>query len=157
MQFTLSGKGKLSRQLGHLSLSATFYASPSSSELKVASLLNVRFLQNRFSFLTRFFIISFCAVDLMATSDDMPSETSPLLGLDGDGAASKALNGHVVSGTILDGALQDGANLERHDSIDERRAAQFEGRPDIRRQLKYILPAISIGVLKAPICLVGSC
>jgi hypothetical protein len=91
----------------------------------------------------------------MATSDDMPSETSPLLGPGGNDVAPKALNGHVVSGIIPDGASQDGANLERHDSIDERRAAQFEGRPEILRQLKYILPAISIGVLKAPIYLVA--
>lgn len=92
----------------------------------------------------------------MATSDDMPSETSPLLGPDGDRATPKALNGNIVNGTILpDGAPQDGAYLERHDSIDERRAAQFDGRPDIRKQLKYILPAISIGVLKALICLVA--
>jgi hypothetical protein len=94
----------------------------------------------------------------MATSDDMPSETSPLLGPDGDGATLKALNGNIVNGTILpDGAPQDGAYLERHDSIDERRAAQFEGRPDIRKQLKYILPAISIGVLKVLILFGGSC
>jgi hypothetical protein len=90
----------------------------------------------------------------MATSDDMPSETSPLLSPDGDDATPKALNGNIVNGTIPDGAPQDGAYLERHDSIDERRAAQFEGRPDIRKQLKYILPAISIGVLEALICLV---
>ena len=91
----------------------------------------------------------------MATSDDMPSETSPLLGLGSNGAAPKALNGHIVSEIIPNGASQDGADLERHDSIDERRAAQFEGQPDIRRQLKFILPAISIGVLKAPIYLVA--
>ena len=89
----------------------------------------------------------------MAASDDTPSETSPLLGPDSDCVTPKALNGN---GTILpDGAPQDGAYLERHDSIDERRAAQFEGRPDIRKQLKYILPAISIGVLKALLCLVA--
>jgi hypothetical protein len=91
----------------------------------------------------------------MATSDDMPSETSPLLGLGSNGAAPKALNGHIISETIPNDASQDGADLERHDSIDERRAAQFEGRPDIRRQLKFILPAISIGVLKAPVRLVA--
>jgi hypothetical protein len=91
----------------------------------------------------------------MPTSDDMPSETSPLLGPDGDGAAPKALNGNIVSATIPGGGPQDGANVERHDSIDERRAAQFEGRPEIRKQLKYILPAISIGVLNALIFLVA--
>jgi hypothetical protein len=91
----------------------------------------------------------------MAISDDMPSETSPLLGSGGDGASPRALNGNIVNGTIPDGAPQDGAYLERHDSIDERRTAQFEGRPDIRKQLKYILPAISIGVLKALLCLVA--
>ena len=85
----------------------------------------------------------------------MSSETSPLLGPDREGVTPKALNGSTGDGTISDGGPLDGSNLERHDSIDERRAAQFEGRPEIRKQLKYILPAISIGVLETLICLVA--
>jgi hypothetical protein len=135
------------------SWSKRHFSPKASSDLELLLSLNVRFAQNRFSFLACFFIIPPCVVDLMAASDDTPSETSPLLGPDSDCVTPKALNGN---GTILpDGAPQDGAYLERHDSIDERRAAQFEGRPDIRKQLKYILPAISIGVLKALICLVA--
>jgi hypothetical protein len=93
----------------------------------------------------------------MPTSEDRPSETSRLLGPDSDSVAPKAVNGTIGNGTVPDGAAEVGSELERHDSIDESRAAQFEGRPDIRKQLKYILPAISIGVIQASICLVDSC
>src|SRR5271168_2523257 len=82
----------------------------------------------------------------MPDSNGRPSETSPLLGPDRDGVATKAVNGSIGNGTVLDGPAKIGADLERHDSIDASRAAQFEGRPEIRKQLKYILPAVSIGV-----------
>jgi hypothetical protein len=85
----------------------------------------------------------------MPASDSHPSETSPLLGPDGDFIAPKAVNGTIVNGTIPDGAAEVGSDLERRDSIDESRAAQFEGRPEIQKQLKYIIPAVSIGVIKA--------
>ncbi|EDN11341.1 conserved hypothetical protein [Histoplasma mississippiense (nom. inval.)] len=65
-----------------------------------------------------------------------PSETSPLLG---DNENSKPPSGEYV--------------VERHDEedvghngIDAAREAQFTGPPDAQKKLKYIVPAISIGV-----------
>lgn len=43
-------------------------------------------------------------------------------------------------------AHNDTASPERHASIDPDRAAQFQGDPNVTRQLKYILPAVSLGV-----------
>ena len=87
----------------------------------------------------------------MPISDDCPSETSPLLGPDGDGVAPKAVNGSIANGAVRDGAAEVGEDLERCDSIDESRAAQFKGQPEIRKQLKYIIPAVSIGVIQTSI------
>ena len=84
----------------------------------------------------------------MPTADHHPSENSPLLGHEGLGVASKAVNGI----TSTDGTAEIGADLARHDSIDGSRAAQFEGQPEIRKQLKYIIPAVSIGVSETSIC-----
>lgn len=39
-----------------------------------------------------------------------------------------------------------GDRLERNESIDESRAAQFAGNPEVQRQFRIILPALSIGV-----------
>jgi hypothetical protein len=89
----------------------------------------------------------FGLVYLMPTSDSYPTETSPLLGADGDGVAPKAVIDSTANGTLPDGSAEIGSGLERHDSIDESRAAQFQGRPDIQQQLKYIIPAVSIGVI----------
>jgi hypothetical protein len=82
----------------------------------------------------------------MPTSDIGQTETSPLLGRESDGVVPNAWNGIVANGAITDEAAEGGPDLERRDSIDGGRAAQFEGQPDIQKQLKYILPAISIGV-----------
>jgi hypothetical protein len=87
----------------------------------------------------------------MPSSDNSPTETSPLLGADGDGVAPKAVIVTIANGTLPDGSAEIGAGLERRGSIDESRAAQFQGRPDIQKQLKYIIPAVSIGVIQAPI------
>ena len=83
----------------------------------------------------------------MAIPRDRPSETSPLLGFDGNNVVPTASNGVLIAKAApADGITPDGADLERHESVDETRAAQFAGRPDIKKQLKYILPALSIGI-----------
>lgn len=71
---------------------------------------------------------------------------------DGDGVVPTAVNGTVANGIIPDGVAEVGSDLERHDSIDENGAAQFKGQPDIQKQLKYIIPAVSIGVIRAGLC-----
>lgn len=62
-----------------------------------------------------------------------PTETSPLLGeSNGNGAAS---NGAIVS--------HDAESGEPRQSVEEQGKEPF---PDAKKQLKYIVPAISIGV-----------
>ena len=78
----------------------------------------------------------------MPNSDQHPSEISPLLVPDGNDVTPKAADGGIAYGTVSEG-LPD---LERHNSIDATRAAQFEGQPEVQKQLKYVFPAISIGV-----------
>ena len=82
----------------------------------------------------------------MATSRS-PDETSPLLNHDQDSGKPVSRQGQlpVTSGTAVEPA-EDSADLERRDSIDESRDAQFQGLPEIQKRMKYILPAISIGV-----------
>jgi hypothetical protein len=87
----------------------------------------------------------------MSAPDHRPSEASPLLGPDANGFAPKAVNGTIANGLVPDGAAEVGSDLARHYSVDESRAAQFEGRPEIQRQMKYIFPAVSIGVIEASI------
>lgn len=60
------------------------------------------------------------------------TETSPLLPDAGSGVAPE-------------GPLEDGATLERQDS-QRGRQKQYEGLPEVRKQLKYIVPAVGIGV-----------
>ena len=81
---------------------------------------------------------------------DPPSETTPLLPKDssivqqatpidpGDGIAPDA-------GQATGEITQDGPELERHTSA-EGRQKQYEGMPEIRKQMKYIMPALAIGV-----------
>lgn len=77
----------------------------------------------------------------MMSSRGQASETSPLLG--------------PQHGNILpEHAPEEDRNhvrddedvLERQHSIDDSRAAQFAGNPEVTKQLKFILPAVSIGV-----------
>lgn len=65
-----------------------------------------------------------------------PTETSPLL----QDAVPDA-----SSGVAPEGPLEDGATLERQGSI-QGRQKQYEGLPEVRKQLKYIVPAVGIGV-----------
>lgn len=61
-----------------------------------------------------------------------PTENSPLLG-------SALANGPVSNGTIPDHYVESGDSVET-----EERAK--EPSPDAQKQLKYIVPAISLGV-----------
>lgn len=47
--------------------------------------------------------------------------------------------------------VKQSADPERQESEDER-AAQFKGMPDVKKRMKYILPALSIGVGTSPCC-----
>lgn len=82
----------------------------------------------------------------MSASNGTHSETSPLLRAESNGGISKTLKGNIANSVVLEDSTDADADIERHDAVDESRAAQFEGRPDIRKRLKYILPAVSVGI-----------
>ena len=88
-----------------------------------------------------------------------PTETSPLLSkptanyLEAGDAPNGPLptstedhdpttNGHA-NGSTKDN--QEG-DPERQDGVDNDRVHQYEGMPEVRQQLKYIVPAIAVGV-----------
>ena len=76
------------------------------------------------------------------------AETSPLLGQAAVPDTSGSVNGTASS--------QDGVNQvqrgikpsidEESQTLDEGQAARYEGLPDVKAKMKYILPAIGIGV-----------
>ena len=69
------------------------------------------------------------------------SETSPLLGPQ----HGNILPEHAPEEDDVN--VTGGDNLlERQQSVDHSRAAQFAGNPEVTKQLKFILPAVSIGV-----------
>ena len=88
-----------------------------------------------------------------------PTETSPLLSNPatnyleaGDapngplptstGDHDPATNGHA-NGSTKDNQEQD---PERQDGVDNERVHQYEGMPEVKQRLKYIVPAIAVGV-----------
>ena len=79
-----------------------------------------------------------------------PTETSPLISPNSKPLVSEPLNGTIENGTTADGAavvsVSAGDDPERRDSVDDSRAAQFEGNAEARKLLKFIVPAVSIGV-----------
>ncbi|KAK5026080.1 hypothetical protein LTS07_007605 [Exophiala sideris] len=81
---------------------------------------------------------------------ELPSETSPLLRPQGNGdTSSTQITIPVETGTTTDEPVDVENAIGRTDSVDESRAAQFKGNPDVIKQLKYIVPAVSIGVFLA--------
>jgi hypothetical protein len=72
------------------------------------------------------------------------SETSPLLGK--SDTYPKVVDGVLPNGTFPNGAIDDANDEERQAEEDLDREGQFEGMPEVRKKLKYILPAVSIGV-----------
>ena len=90
--------------------------------------------------------------------DDQPSETSPLLV---NGNSAGATTAYLESGasvgpaasSVDHGHQSNGAtkpNQENGDpeapGPDGAREAQFAGRPELRKKIKYILPSLSIGI-----------
>ena len=71
------------------------------------------------------------------------SETSPLLK-----SATPIQNGAIANSLVPEGGIEAGVGpeFERHDSVDESRAAQFAGNSDVLKKLKYIMPAVCVGV-----------
>ncbi|KAL9608385.1 MAG: hypothetical protein Q9167_006782 [Letrouitia subvulpina] len=84
-----------------------------------------------------------------------PTETSPLLRhpshvLQGPGDTTNSIlpdgaaDGHLVSGDAK--PLID---QERQDEEDNDRENQYQGMPEVKARMKYIMPALSIGVFLA--------
>jgi hypothetical protein len=88
----------------------------------------------------------------MTTEDENPqeqaSETSPLLGKQAskpiDPSDGIAPDSAIANGVIAEG--EDGGDLERQTSLEERQK-QYEGQPEMRKKMKVIFPALTIGVL----------
>lgn len=88
----------------------------------------------------------------MTTEDEarpeQPSETSPLLGKRApkpiDPSDGIAPDSAVANGVIAE--EEDGGDLERQTSL-EGRQKQYEGQPEMRKKMKVIFPALTIGVL----------
>lgn len=81
----------------------------------------------------------------MASGEDA-SETSPLLGQH-DNRSTNGLTKPVVADGVLTPHLRESSeDLEQPLPVEDSRDAQFQGAPEIQQKLKYILPALSIGV-----------
>jgi hypothetical protein len=78
--------------------------------------------------------------------DEDASETSPLLGQAHNGSADSNIKSAPVESGLTTDSVDAPEALERRASVDESRAAQFQGAPEIQKKLSYILPALSIGV-----------
>jgi len=78
-----------------------------------------------------------------------PSETSPLLGNGTklpqpiDASAGIDSDNPAVTGEAQ--PAEDGGNVERQMSREER-ARQFEGDPDLKKKIKWMFPALALGV-----------
>ena len=88
-----------------------------------------------------------------------PTETSPLLSKPATNylEAGDAPNGPLPTSTEdhpsainehANGSTKDsqGSDPERQDGVDTDRIHQYEGMPEVKQRLKYIVPAIAVGV-----------
>ena len=75
-----------------------------------------------------------------------PTETSPLLATPTNPLPEPgdAPNGVLANGTA-NGVVKPGDDEERQAGAGDR-TPQYEGMPEVKKQLKYIVPAIAIGV-----------
>jgi predicted MFS family arabinose efflux permease len=80
-------------------------------------------------------------------ADSDATETSPLLGSPNLKQNGKPLNNTLANGIVPENATDQ--ELQRQDSISTSRALQFSGDDEVLKKLKYIIPAISIGVFLA--------
>ncbi|WEW59678.1 hypothetical protein PRK78_005157 [Emydomyces testavorans] len=74
-----------------------------------------------------------------------PSETTQLLASQDNGCL-RAYTSNGSLARIKTGIVIDEEEALKGDDIDAARAAQYQGLPDAQKKLKYIIPAVSIGV-----------
>ncbi|KAF2132299.1 multidrug resistance protein fnx1 [Dothidotthia symphoricarpi CBS 119687] len=75
----------------------------------------------------------------MTSPVSQPSETSPLLTTPDRGALPVSVNNGIISEENI-----DGGDIERQDSNGD--SFKHQGMPEVRARMKYIFPAIAIGV-----------
>lgn len=88
--------------------------------------------------------------------NDQPTEASPLLASDGlpsiESTESIAPNPQISAEAHAHAKLpehgHDGNTLERQGSLQDRQK-QYEGMPEVRKRMKYILPALAVGIFLA--------
>lgn len=79
-----------------------------------------------------------------------PSETSPLLGrptdtfVEPDDAPNGVLSNGIYSNGTPSGLVKPDDDEERQEGDGDR--SQYEGMPEVKKKLKFIVPAIAIGV-----------
>ncbi|KAL1957594.1 hypothetical protein VTO42DRAFT_5705 [Malbranchea cinnamomea] len=73
-----------------------------------------------------------------------PTETSPLLAPPGGSSPSANATGEITK--YVNGVSRNDEEAAGDDAQDAARQAQFQGLPEAQKKLKYIVPAISIGV-----------
>jgi predicted MFS family arabinose efflux permease len=78
-------------------------------------------------------------------SQDGPTETSPLLKHVGE-AAQNLTSGEQVEDSHLNGHTSNGTDEEAGSTTPNGTPKPYAGLPEVRKQLKYILPALSIGI-----------
>ena len=83
------------------------------------------------------------------TRDGLPSETSPLIPNSRSTPQSPAPNGIIPNDVGSNGqAREDNKSVDEEEAYndEEGRERQYQGLPEVKKQLKYIVPAIAIGV-----------
>ena len=88
----------------------------------------------------------------MVADHEEPSETSPLLAKPADaapasgvGVDSVQVNGDAANGHA-NGTVKPGGDEEEGQDGNGAGPQPYQGMPEVRKQLKFILPAIAIGV-----------
>lgn len=74
----------------------------------------------------------------------VPSETTPLLISQENGSPRESISNGALATT--NGAGRSDEETLKGNDLDAARAAQFQGLPDANKKLKYIVPAVAIGV-----------
>jgi hypothetical protein len=77
------------------------------------------------------------------------SERTSLLGTTDESLPSHLTNGVLPSNDINHVVANDLERYRTRGSIDEARAAQFKRNEEVAKQLKFIIPAIAVGVFLA--------
>ncbi|KAL9602439.1 MAG: hypothetical protein Q9219_001863 [cf. Caloplaca sp. 3 TL-2023] len=84
----------------------------------------------------------------MPADSNEPTETSPLLRDNTDilPKAKDTPNGSLPNGPVIDGQTDDVVNKNVTDEEDQKDVAEYQGMPEVKAKLNYILPALAIGI-----------